>query len=221
MLKALVGLATALGMLAAAPAPADACSIKLIGANHAPRRMVARRVIAKDKTRVASDAMVPRQPKAAGGGKSSTGKLPTNAGGPATSTGSTTETSSISTGTTTVAETTGRTEQAIHAPATLNEHIYFGLGSTTVGRKATIATAVTWLGANKAGSIVIEGHADPSGSPEANMVLSQHRADAVRDAILAQGVDASRIEVQAFGDTKLEYGRTDGRNRRVVIKAKP
>jgi peptidoglycan-associated lipoprotein len=80
---------------------------------------------------------------------------------------------------------------------------------------------VTWLGANKAGSIVIEGHADPSGSPEANMVLSQHRADAVRDAILAQGVDASRIEVQAFGDTKLEYGRTDGRNRRVVIKAKP
>jgi peptidoglycan-associated lipoprotein len=226
MQKVLVGLATALGLLTTAPAPADACSIKLIGANHAPRRAVARRVVVHTKTRVASDAMVPRQPKAAGGGSSANGTR-TNAGGSAASTGTASSGTastgtgstgtSLSTGSHTQDETRGRTDIA---PVALNEHIYFGLGSTSVSRKASVAKAVKWLGANS-GSIIVEGHADPTGSAEANLVLSQHRAEAVKDAIVAEGVDAARIEVQAFGDTKLEYARTDGRNRRVIIKAKP
>jgi peptidoglycan-associated lipoprotein len=231
MQKSLVGLATALGMLLAAPAPADACSIKLIGANHAPRRAVARRAVIRNDTRIAKDALVPRTPKDAGGGTTSLGHPKASGGGTAgTTTGTTTgtgtgtttgTTASLSTGTATGGETRIRTQQVVQAPGTLHEQIYFGLGSTNVGRKSTIAKAVKWLGANASSTIVIEGHADPSGSPEANMVLSQHRADAVKDAIVAEGVDAARIEVQAFGDTKLQYGRTDGRNRRVTIKAKP
>jgi peptidoglycan-associated lipoprotein len=305
--RTLVGLATTLGMFVAAPAPADACNIKLIGANHSPRRAVARssrpsnvlvvgdsprlkrelkakghnvevvdnvgmakrhdygavvtdqqhernarkafgtehvvvrsgdivsvvasvestlarRVVAHGKSRNAKDALVRRTPKAAGGGKTSLG-APTSSGGGVTAatvtgTGAGTTTASISTGTTAVGETKVSTQHVVQAPRQLREQIYFGLGSTSVGRKTTIARAVKWLGAN-AGSIIIEGHADPSGSPEANMVLSQQRADAVKDAIVSEGIDASRIEVQAFGDTKLEYGRTDGRNRRVTIKAKP
>ena len=73
---------------------------------------------------------------------------------------------------------------------------------------------------NADGAIMLEGHADPSGSPDANQALSQSRADAVKDAIVSAGGDGSRIEVQAFGDTKLKYGRTDGRNRRVLVETK-
>jgi peptidoglycan-associated lipoprotein len=229
MQKVLVGLVTALGLVTTAPAPADACSIKLIGANHAPRRATrmnaARKVVASDVKRGPKDAMVPRTPKDAGGGATKLGPV-ANGGGTTehgNGTGSTASgsTGAISTGTSTGTETARRSEQVARAPGTLNEHIYFGLGSKNVSRKASIAKAVKWLGANAGASIVVEGHADPSGSAEANMVLSQHRADAVKDAIIAEGVDAARIEVYAFGDTKLEYSRTDGRNRRVVIKAKP
>jgi len=63
---------------------------------------------------------------------------------------------------------------------------------------------------------MVSGHADPSGTPDANMALSQSRAEKVRDVLVAKGVDASRITVEAFGDTQLEYGKTDPRNRRLA-----
>jgi outer membrane protein OmpA-like peptidoglycan-associated protein len=112
-------------------------------------------------------------------------------------------------------------EKPVAAPAKLREEIYFGMGSANISRKSAVARAVKWLAANASGSIMIEGHADPTGTPEGNQILSQSRADAVKEAIVTEGGDASRIEVQAFGDTKLKYGRSDGRNRRVSIEAKP
>jgi outer membrane protein OmpA-like peptidoglycan-associated protein len=111
-------------------------------------------------------------------------------------------------------------EKPVQAPAKLREEIYFGMGSANISRKTSIARAVKWLAANASGSIMIEGHADPTGTPEGNQILSQSRADAVKEAIVSEGGDGSRIEVQAFGDTKLKYGRSDGRNRRVSIEAK-
>jgi outer membrane protein OmpA-like peptidoglycan-associated protein len=111
-------------------------------------------------------------------------------------------------------------EKTVVAPAKLREEIYFGMGSANISRKTSIARAVKWLAANASGSIMIEGHADPTGTPEGNQILSQSRADAVKEAIVSEGGDGSRIEVQAFGDTKLKYGRSDGRNRRVSIEAK-
>jgi outer membrane protein OmpA-like peptidoglycan-associated protein len=116
---------------------------------------------------------------------------------------------------------TKRPAEKVQAPSKLREEMYFGMGSASIQRKTSIARAVKWLAANASGSIMIEGHADPTGTPEGNQVLSQNRADAVKDAIVSEGGDASRIEVQAFGDTKLKYGRSDGRNRRVSIEAKP
>jgi peptidoglycan-associated lipoprotein len=64
------------------------------------------------------------------------------------------------------------------------------------------------------------GYADPTGSHELNMVLSRERADAARDYLVAQGISAARLEVVAYGDTRLKYAADDSRNRRVAIEAR-
>lgn len=46
----------------------------------------------------------------------------------------------------------------------------------------------------------VEGFADSRGSEEANLQLSQRRAEAFRDALVQHGVTADRIEVQGLGE---------------------
>lgn len=102
----------------------------------------------------------------------------------------------------------------------LHDEVYFGLGSAQLANKGRLAKAVKWLTENSDVHVVVEGHADPSGSADANMALSQSRAEGVRDYLVSNGVDGARIEVIPYGDTKVKYGRTDGRNRRVALEAK-
>src|SRR5215471_130747 len=47
--------------------------------------------------------------------------------------------------------------------------------------------------------IQLEGHTDSIGTDEYNMKLSQHRADAVRDYLIAQGVPASTVSALGMG----------------------
>jgi peptidoglycan-associated lipoprotein len=108
--------------------------------------------------------------------------------------------------------------QATVAPS--RQEIYFGVGSSKVSARAEVAKAAKWLNANPDVTATIEGHADPTGTPEGNQALSQQRAEMVRDLLVNAGVDASRLEVVGFGDTQLKYPRTDGRNRRVAIEPK-
>ena len=65
----------------------------------------------------------------------------------------------------------------------------------------------------------IEGHTDNVGDSEANLVLSQARADAVRDYLTGQGVAANRLEAKGYGDSKpvADNGTAKGRgkNRRI------
>lgn len=100
--------------------------------------------------------------------------------------------------------------------------VYFSVGSFRLGGSSTSALnrTVRWLKASPDVQVVVEGHADPSGTPEGNLALAQRRADLVRDFLVSAGVDASRIEVISYGDTRLKYGRTDWRNRRVAVVAK-
>jgi outer membrane protein OmpA-like peptidoglycan-associated protein len=101
------------------------------------------------------------------------------------------------------------------------DEVYFSLGSSTVGGKnGTLDRDAKNLTGNTGVNVVVEGYADPTGSHEANMALGQSRAEAVRDYLVTAGVDTGRIEVISYGDTRLKYGKTDGRNRRVAIQPK-
>jgi outer membrane protein OmpA-like peptidoglycan-associated protein len=48
----------------------------------------------------------------------------------------------------------------------------------------------------------IEGHTDNQGNPELNLQLSKDRAQAVAAHLIKAGIDASRLEVEGFGDTR-------------------
>lgn len=48
----------------------------------------------------------------------------------------------------------------------------------------------------------IDGHTDSDGNDDANMKLSQSRAEAVKSKLIDMGVDASRLTAKGFGETK-------------------
>jgi outer membrane protein OmpA-like peptidoglycan-associated protein len=69
--------------------------------------------------------------------------------------------------------------------------------------------------------VEIGGHTDASGSEEHNLELSQARADAVRDFLISQGVDASRLETKGYGESvpiaDNNSARGRAKNRRVEL----
>ncbi|WP_067556419.1 OmpA family protein [Oceanibaculum pacificum] len=69
--------------------------------------------------------------------------------------------------------------------------------------------------------IGVIGHADASGPNDYNMRLSIRRAESVRDALVADGIAASRITTSGQGESDLAVPTPDGvreqANRRVVI----
>lgn len=71
----------------------------------------------------------------------------------------------------------------------------------------------------------VDGHTDSLGAEEYNLNLSQHRADSVKSLLTQRGLQASRVETLAFGESMpiatndTEAGRQ--LNRRVEIKIAP
>jgi len=55
---------------------------------------------------------------------------------------------------------------------------------------------------NPNGVVLIQGHASEDGGSEYNMTLSRKRAEAVKNKLIELGIDSSRLEVEAYGETK-------------------
>lgn len=74
-------------------------------------------------------------------------------------------------------------------------------------------------------SLDLSGYADRQGEEQFNYTLSKNRADAVKQFLISQGIDPSRISTTAFGETKpLQAKQTvqsDFFDRRVLLKLTP
>lgn len=68
----------------------------------------------------------------------------------------------------------------------------------------------------------LEGHADELGTREYNLALGERRANAVRDFLVMQGVDANTLEVISYGEERpAVQGSSESaraQNRRVEIR---
>ncbi|MDF1693718.1 MAG: OmpA family protein [Zhongshania sp.] len=104
------------------------------------------------------------------------------------------------------------------------EGIAFGLGETLVSDQARehLSRVAEVMLASPQFRLAVQGHSDNSGSEELNYRVSRARARAVRAELIALGVAAQRMDVQAFGasmpiaDNNSSEGRA--RNRRVSLK---
>ncbi len=96
---------------------------------------------------------------------------------------------------------------------------------TTASRNILDAFAA-YLKNNPKLKVAIHGHTDSDGSASLNMTLSESRAKAVRDHLVAQGVAASRLTHKGFGATKpiadnsTPEGKAKNRRTEFVIEAK-
>jgi outer membrane protein OmpA-like peptidoglycan-associated protein len=72
--------------------------------------------------------------------------------------------------------------------------------------------------------VVVSGHADTTGPAEFNMKIGMDRANAVKEALTAKGISASKIEAVSYGEEKPRHSNNtlEGRqrNRRVEIEVK-
>jgi len=96
-----------------------------------------------------------------------------------------------------------------------------GQASLRPEARASLGKLVAFVNQDRAKPIRIEGHTDARGNVNANQLLSQRRADAVRDALVAAGIAAKRITAIGLGESQpvasndSEEGRA--RNRRVDV----
>lgn len=72
-------------------------------------------------------------------------------------------------------------------------------------------------------SIIVEGHSDSTGDADANVTLSQQRAEAVRSQLISSGIPAARLHARGYGpqrpiaDNSTEEGRRLNRRVDLVI----
>jgi peptidoglycan-associated lipoprotein len=84
-----------------------------------------------------------------------------------------------------------------------------------------VAAHAKYLNGNTARKVRLEGHTDERGSREYNIGLGERRAQAVRRALMLQGVGEAQIVTVSYGEERPAAGGGDetayGKNRRVEV----
>jgi OmpA family len=101
--------------------------------------------------------------------------------------------------------------------------VYFDTGSSTLSPQsmASIRQVSTDYKTMGNATVALTGHTDTVGAPDLNTALAQRRADAVRNALVREGVPAAAITTAAQGEASLPVQTADNvderRNRSVDI----
>jgi len=108
-----------------------------------------------------------------------------------------------------------------YAATTALGDVHFDVDRAAIlpGDQAVFDSNVDWLKSNTSVRLLLEGFADERGTMTHNRALGERRAAAVRDALVANGIEASRISIRSYGEEHpVCAARTDpcwARNRRV------
>lgn len=105
-----------------------------------------------------------------------------------------------------------------------SQSISFGATNAKLTSKSNVALnqVVRIMNENPTLKIRLEGHTDNAGNDDANMKLSEERAEAVKAYLVSRGISEDRITSEGFGETmpiadnSTQAGRT--KNRRIEIK---
>jgi len=107
--------------------------------------------------------------------------------------------------------------------------VLFDTGKYTLkpGAKEKLAKVSGILLAHPGLMLEIEGHTDSVGGEEYNQTLSEHRAEAVRDYLVGQGIQPDTASAKGFGKTKpvasndTPEGRQQNRRVELVVSGDP
>lgn len=81
------------------------------------------------------------------------------------------------------------------------ENVLFSYDSfqVTESEAAKVASVAEFMKSKPDIKLTCEGNCDERGSAEYNMSLGEHRAQAVRAALVGVGIDAARIQTKSYG----------------------
>ena len=96
----------------------------------------------------------------------------------------------------------------------------FDSAELTVSARSTLNRQSAFLSVNPDLMIVIEGHADERGTREYNLALAERRATAVRDYLVAKGMNSARVRTVSYGKERPAVAGSDeaswAKNRRAT-----
>lgn len=83
----------------------------------------------------------------------------------------------------------------------VGDRVFFDYDQYTLRADAreTIERQATWLKQHGHLTFVIEGHCDERGTREYNLALGERRANAVRNYMVALGIEPSRVQIISYG----------------------
>jgi peptidoglycan-associated lipoprotein len=113
---------------------------------------------------------------------------------------STTQPASTSTSTAT-ASAPATSSSAQYLVQNVGDRVFFQTDQSNLdgSARATLRNQAQWLTQNSGVNLIIEGHADERGTREYNLALGARRANAVRDFLISEGVNGSRLQTISYG----------------------
>ena len=138
-----------------------------------------------------------------GAAASASSNTSSDAGG-TTSAGSAGSASSIAGGASSIGSI--RTPDELLAKVGSTVYFDYDQSSLTSEAQATLDRQAAFLKASPSFRIVIEGHCDERGTREYNLALGDRRASAVRDYLVAKGINASRLSTISYGKERPSVG---------------